>query len=282
MTGAPHTGTRSNELLAALPARERERLAPHLQTLGLRLGEILYEPGQMQKWVYFPAGAVISQLYVMDSGATGAIALVGVEGAVGFSLSTGGSTAPTQAAVQVAGPVCRIRGDVLRREFEDDGILRQLMLRYTEALLVQIGQTAVCNRHHTIDQQLCRWLLMILDRLPSDQMVMTQELIARMLGVRREGVTEAAGRLQRAGVIRYSRGHITVLDRQRMEGHACECYASVRHEFARLLPWCGCGGCLREHFARTGGIPSGAPDRPDSMAPPAVVADSPRKSDNGV
>jgi CRP-like cAMP-binding protein len=237
---------RSNELLAALPAKESARLAQYLEAVDLRLGETLYDPGQLQKWVYFPTGAVVSKLYVMDSGATGAIALVGIEGMVGFSLYLGGSASPNRAAVQVAGPAQRIKGDVLRREFESDGILRQLMLRYTEALLVQIGQTAVCNRHHTIDQQLCRWLLMILDRLPSDHVVMTQELIARMLGVRREGVTEAAGHLQRAGVIRYSRGHIQVLDRERMEALSCECYASVRHELARLLPWCGCSGCRHE------------------------------------
>jgi CRP-like cAMP-binding protein len=254
---AARTEARSNELLAALPPREHERLAPHLQAVELRLGDTLYEPGQVQKWVYFPTGAVVSKLYVMNSGATGAIALVGIEGMVGFSLYMGGSTSPNRAAVQVAGTAYRIRGDVLRQEFEADGILRQLMLRYTEALLVQIGQTAVCNRHHTIDQQLCRWLLMILDRLPSDQMVMTQELIARMLGVRREGVTEAAGHLQRAGVIRYSRGHITVLDRPRMEMLACECYESVRRELARLLPWCGCTGCQEEHPDHAAASPSG-------------------------
>ncbi|HJP98045.1 MAG TPA: Crp/Fnr family transcriptional regulator [Rhodanobacteraceae bacterium] len=252
---------RPNGLLAALPAREHDRLAPHLESINLRLGETLYEPGQLQKWVYFPAGAVISKLYVMNSGATGAIALAGIEGVVGFSLYMGGSTAPTRAAVQVAGAAHRIKGDVLRREFDGDGILRQLLLRYTEALLVQIGQTAVCNRHHTIDQQLCRWLLMILDRLPSDQMVMTQELIARMLGVRREGVTEAAGHLQRAGVIRYSRGHIKVIDRERMEALSCECYASVRHELARLLPWCDYAGCEHDQPGRAQTNSSGVATR---------------------
>lgn len=264
MTSASRMEARPNELLAALPARERERLAPHLETIDLRLGETLYEPGQLQKWVYFPAGAVISKLYVMNSGATGAIALVGIEGVAGFSLYTGG-TAPTRAAVQVAGPAHRIRGEVLRREFEGDGILRQLLLRYTEAQLVQIGQTAVCNRHHTIDQQLCRWLLMILDRLPSNQMAMTQELIARMLGVRREGVTEAAGHLQRAGVIRYSRGHITVPDRSHMEQLACECYESVRRELARLLPWCGCAGCREEQPGRAPTPPSSVTARGRGM-----------------
>ena len=242
MKGVPRLEARPNELLAALPAGNRDRLASHLEPVNLRLGETLYEPGQMQKWVYFPSGAVISKLYVMNSGGTGAIALVGVEGLVGFSLYMGGGSAPTRAAVQIAGPAYRARGDVLRREFEADGNLRQLMLRYTEALLIQIGQTAVCNRHHTIDQQMCRWLLMLLDRLPSNQLVMTQELIARMLGVRRESVTEVAGKLQRAEVIRYSRGNIRVLDRQRLEALACECYASVRDELARLLPWCGCSG----------------------------------------
>ncbi|MGH8214111.1 MAG: Crp/Fnr family transcriptional regulator [Rhodanobacteraceae bacterium] len=247
MKVVPRVEARQNQLLAALPAGSREKLAAHLEPVDLRLGEALYEPGQMQQWVYFPAGAVISKLYVMNSGATGAIALVGIEGVVGFSLYMGGGTAPTRAMVQIAGPAWRARGDVLRREFETDGNLRQLLLRYAEALLIQIGQTAVCNRHHTIDQQLCRWLLMLLDRLPSNQLVMTQELIARMLGVRRESVTQVAGKLQRAGVIRSTRGQISVLDRQRMEALACECYASVRGELARLLPWCGCSGCQHEH-----------------------------------
>lgn len=250
MKGVPRLEARPNELLAALPVGSRDRLASHLEPVHLRLGETLYEPGQMQKWVYFPSGAVVSKLYVMNSGGTGAIALVGVEGVVGFSLYMGGGSAPTRATVQIAGSAYRIKGDVLRREFEADGSLRQLMLRYTEALLVQIGQTAVCNRHHTIDQQLCRWLLMLLDRLPSNQLVMTQELIARMLGVRRESVTEVAGKLQRADVIRYSRGNISVLDRQRLEALACECYASVRDELARLLPWCGCSGCQPERRDR--------------------------------
>ncbi len=243
MKAASRKRVRPNELLSALPAKDYAQLASHLELVNLRLGEVLYEPGQLQNWVYFPAGSVISKLYVMDNGGTGAIALVGIEGAVGFSLYMGGRRAPTQAMVQSAGPAYRLKGDILRREFETDGVLRQLMLRYTEALLIQIGQTAVCNRHHTIDQQLCRWLLMILDRLPSNDMVMTHELIARMLGVRREGVTEAAGKLQGEGIVRYSRGRITVLDRPQMESLACECYETVRRELERLMPWCSCRGC---------------------------------------
>lgn len=250
MKGGPRLEARPNELLAALPVSNRQRLAPHLEPVNLRLGDTLYEPGQIQTWVYFPTGAVVSKLYVMNTGGTGAIALVGIEGVVGFPLYMGGGSAPTRATVQIAGPAYRARGEVLRREFEGDGNLRQLMLRYTEALLIQIGQTAVCNRHHTIDQQLCRWLLMLLDRLPSNQLVMTQELIARMLGVRRESVTGVAGKLQRAEVIRYSRGNISVLDRQRLEGMACECYAAVRDGLARLLPWCGRSGCQPERHAR--------------------------------
>lgn len=248
MKPASRIRARPNELLAALPAKDRDHLAPGLELVKLRLGEVLYEPGQIQTWVYFPAGSIISKLYVMNTGGTGAIALVGVEGVVGFSMYMGGSRVPTQAVVQSAGPAHRIRGDILRREFEADGTLRQLMLRYTEGLMIQIGQTAVCNRHHSIDQQLCRWLLMILDRLPSNEMIMTQESIARMLGVRREGITEAAGKLQRAGIVRYSRGHITVLDRPRLEAMACECYETVRRELERLMPWCGCGGCQAERL----------------------------------
>lgn len=232
-----------NELLDALPEKDFSPLVAHLERIELRLGDMLYEPRQLQDWVYFPAGSVVSKLYVMEGGGTGAIALVGIEGAVGFSLYMGGRRAPTAAMVQSAGPAYRIKGDILRREFEADGTLRQLMLRYAEALLIQIGQTAVCNRHHTVEQQLCRWMLMILDRLPSNDLVMTHELLARMLGVRREGVTEAIGKLQRAGIVRCGRRHINVQDRPRMEELACECYETVRVELERLMPWCSCRGC---------------------------------------
>jgi CRP-like cAMP-binding protein len=243
MKTASHAQALPNELLGALPARDYAPLAKQLERFDLRAGEVLYEPGQLQNWVYFPAGAVISKLYMMEGGGTGAIALVGIEGAVGFSLYMGGRRAPTEAMVQCAGPAYRIKGDLLRQEFDTDGTLRQLMLRYTESLLIQFGQTAVCNRHHSVDQQLCRWLLMILDRQRSNEIMMTQELLARMLGVRREGVSEAAGKLREAGIIHYSRGRITVLDRPRLEALACECYEAVRIELARLMPWCGCRGC---------------------------------------
>lgn len=245
-----------NELLSALPAKDHAQLASHLELINLPAGEVLYEPGQLQNWVYFPAGAVISKLYMLGNGSTSAIALVGIEGVVGFSLYMGGRRAPTEAMVHCAGPAWRIRGDILRHEFETDGILRQLMLRYTEALLIQFGQTAVCNRQHSIDQQLCRWLLMILDRLPSNEMAMTQELLSRMLGVRREGVSEAAGKLRRADIIRYSRGRITVMDRPRLEALACECYGAVRTELARLMPWCGCQGCRTVDPATRSPIPA--------------------------
>ena len=209
-----------NELLVALPEADRERLFAHMELTDLSLGDVLYEPGQVQTWAYFPTGAVVSKLYVTESGGTGAIALVGNDGLVGFSLFLGGRTAPTRAVVQSAGSAYRIKGDTLRHEFVTSRVLQQLMLRYTESLLIQIGQTVICSRHHTIQQQLCRWLLMIMDRVASSELVMTHELIARMLGVRREGVTAAARRLKRARVIHYSRGRIEILDRPRRQtGH---------------------------------------------------------------
>ena len=226
-----------NQLLAALPPEGLARMAEHLEPIQLRLGEMLYEPGKPQPWVYFPDGAIVSLLYVMENGSSAEIAIVGNDGLLGVSLFMGGGTTPSSAVVQSAGPARRMKGEVLRRAFDEGGEVQHLLLRYTQALITQMGQTAVCNRHHSIEQQLCRWLLMSLDRLPSNKLIMTQDLIANMLGVRREGVTEAAGKLQYAGAIRYNRGHIEVLDRPHLETLSCECYDVVRREYARLLPW---------------------------------------------
>lgn len=232
---------RQNHLLDALPQEEYEQLCTDLEPVPLPLGKVLYESGEGLSHVYFPTDAIVSLLYVMENGASAEIAVVGNEGIVGIALFMGGETMPNRAVVQSAGHAYRLKGPVLQRAFarageRDAGSLQPLLLRYTMALLTQMAQTAVCNRHHTIDQQLCRWLLLSLDRLPSDELDMTQELIANMLGVRREGVTEAAGRLQSAGLIRYSRGHIKVLDRPGLEARVCECYEVVRREFQRLLP----------------------------------------------
>jgi CRP-like cAMP-binding protein len=238
MTIAPAPASpRQNHLLDALPAEDYEQLCTHLELVPLPLGMALYEPGEGLSHVYFPTDAIVSLLYVMENGASAEIAVIGNEGIVGIALFMGGETVPNRAVVQSAGHAFRLKGQVLKREFgRFGGSLQPLLLRYTMALLTQMAQTAVCNRHHTIDQQLCRWLLLSLDRLPSNELHMTQELIANMLGVRREGVTEAAGRLQSAGLIRYSRGHITVLDRAGLEARVCECYEVVRREFYRLLP----------------------------------------------
>lgn len=200
------------------------------------LGKVLYESGSKLTHVYFPTTSIVSLLYVMEDGASAEIAVVGHEGVVGISLFMGGETTPSRAAVQSAGQAFRLKANVMMQEFNRAGPVLHLLLRYTQALITQMAQTAVCNRHHSLDQQLCRWLLLSLDRLHSNEIVMTQELIANMLGVRREGVTEAAGRLQQAGLIRYRRGHITVLDRDRLEKRTCECYAVVRREYNRLLP----------------------------------------------
>ncbi len=226
-----------NHLLAAIPPSEWDRFAPHLTPVTLNLGDVIYESGKEQPWVYFPTDSIVSLLYVMKDGSSAEIAIVGNEGLIGISLFMGGGTTPSRAVVQSAGQGFRMRGEFIRDEFMLAGPVQFLFLRYTQALLTQMGQTAVCNRHHSVDQQLCRWLLMSLDRLSSNELTMTQELIANMLGVRREGVTEAAGKLQRAGVISYSRGRIRVLDRARLEQMACECYGVVKQEFARLLPW---------------------------------------------
>ena len=232
---APST-PRANQLLAALPAENYETLEPLLEHVPLPLGKAVYESGAKQTYVYFPTTAIVSLLYVLENGASAEIAVTGCEGLVGISLFMGGETTPSRAVVQSAGHGYRLHSAVLKREFEKGGELQHLLLRYTQALITQMTQTAVCNRHHTVDQQLCRWLLLSLDRLPSNQLVMTQELIANMLGVRREGVTEAAGKLQAAGLIRYSRGRITVPDRSQLEARVCECYAVVKKEYDRLLP----------------------------------------------
>jgi CRP-like cAMP-binding protein len=227
---------RQNRLIAVLPAAEFERLSPHLELTPMPLGQVLYESGTQLSHVYFPTTAIVSLLYVTDDGASAEIAVVGNEGIVGVSLFMGGETTPSRAVVQSAGHAFRLKGQLLKEEFYRAGPMQRLLLRYTQALLTQMAQTAVCNRHHSLDQQLCRWLLLSLDRLSSNHLVMTQELIANMLGVRREGVTEAAGKLQNAGLITYSRGRITVLDRRGLESLVCECYQVVKKEFDRLLP----------------------------------------------
>lgn len=225
-----------NQLLAALPPGEFRRLLPHLELVSMPLGEVLYESGNRLRHVYFPTTSIVSLLYVMEDGASAEIAVVGNEGILGIALFMGGETTPSRAIVQSAGHGYRLQAEFLKDEFNRAGPMLHLLLRYTQALITQMAQTAVCNRHHSVDQQLCRWLLMSLDRLPSNELIMTQELIANMLGVRREGVTEAAGKLQSAGLIHYRRGHITVIDRPGLEARACECYAVVKREFDRLLP----------------------------------------------
>jgi CRP-like cAMP-binding protein len=230
-----------NYLLAALPEEEYAHLLPHLELVPMPLGHVLYESGIQMRHVYFPTDSIISLLYVMEDGDSAEIAIVGNEGLVGVSLFMGGETTPSRAVVQSAGSAFRLKGQLLKDEFNRSGgrragALHNILLRYTQALLTQMAQTSACNRHHTLDQQFCRWLLMSLDRLQSNELIMTQELIANMLGVRREGVTEAAGNVQKAGLIKYHRGHITVLDRPGLEARVCECYAVVRKEFDRLLP----------------------------------------------
>jgi CRP-like cAMP-binding protein len=226
---------KQNRLLNALPDADYDRLLPSLEHVPLELGLALYESGGEQGYVYFPTASIVSLLYVMEDGSSAEIAVVGNEGVVGIALFMGGESTPSRAVVQSAGYAYRLKGSVLKGEFERGGRLQVLLLRYTQALITQMAQTAVCNRHHSVEQQLCRWLLLSLDRLPSNELTMTQELIANMLGVRREGVTEAAGKLQSAGMIQYSRGKITVLDRPKLEGRVCECYAVVKRETDRLL-----------------------------------------------
>jgi CRP-like cAMP-binding protein len=230
----PHSPTQ-NHLLAALPAAEFDRLASHLELVTMPLGEALYESGGRLQHVYFPTTSIVSLLYVLENGASAEIAVVGNEGILGISIFMGGETTPSRAVVQSAGHGYRLSSNVMKQEFNRAGPVLRLLLRYTQALITQMTQTAVCNRHHSVEQQLSRWLLLSLDRLPSESVSMTQELIANMLGVRREGVTEAAGKLQRDGLIRYSRGRIEVLDRPGLEKAVCECYAVVKTEFDRLL-----------------------------------------------
>jgi CRP-like cAMP-binding protein len=236
LSGAGAPTPKDNHLLAALPAIVYDRLLPHFEWVAMPLGLSVYESGAVQGFVYFPTDSIVSLLYTLANGASAEIAMTGCEGVVGISLFMGGETTPSRAVVRSAGEGYRLRGERLKLEFEAGGALQLLLLRYTQALITQMAQTAVCNRHHSVDQQLCRWLLLSIDRLPAKVLVMTQELIANMLGVRREGVTEAAGKLQRAGLIEYSRGKITVLDRPRIEARVCECYAVVKKEYDRLLP----------------------------------------------
>ena len=231
-----------NHILSSLPPAVRERLFPHLRPVTLSLGTVLYESGSLMRHIYFPTDAIVSLLYVLDNGASAEIAVVGNDGAVGVSLFMGGETTTSRAVVQSAGCAYRLTGSRLKREFSLHGDLMYILLRYTQSLITQMAQTAVCNRHHSVDQQLCRWLLLSLDRLYSNELIMTHELIANMLGVRREGVTDAAGKLQKLGVIRYRRGRITVLNRPQLERLCCECYGVVKTETERLLP----------HLARQG------------------------------
>lgn len=257
---------RQNRLLAALPADEYEHLIPHLELVPMPLGHVLHESGIQMRHAYFPTNSIVSLLYVMEDGASAEIAVVGNEGIVGIGLFMGGETMPSRAVVQSEGHAYRLKAQLLKNEFNRAGgrrigAMQNLLLRYTQALLTQTAQTAVCNRHHSVDQQLCRWLLLSLDRLQSNELTMTQELIANMLGVRREGVTEAAGKLQHAGLIHYCRGKIAVLDRPGLEARVCECYQVVKKEFDRLLtevvvPESGCSEavtldpCLHAHTVR--------------------------------
>jgi CRP-like cAMP-binding protein len=231
----PEQDPRQNHILEALPPEERERLFPHLALVEMPLGMVLYESGDALRHIYFPTDSIVSLLYVLKDGSSAEIAVVGNEGAIGVALFMGGETTPSRAIVQSAGFAYRLAGQRLKLEFERHGQMLQVLLRYTQSLITQMAQTAVCNRHHSLDQQLCRWLLLSLDRLCSNQLDMTQELIANMLGVRREGVTAAARKLQKLGVIRYRRGHIKVLDRPKLESLSCECYAVVKKESDRLL-----------------------------------------------
>jgi CRP-like cAMP-binding protein len=233
---AARSDPRQNRLLAALPDGEYQALAPQLEATPMPLGLAVYESGGAQGYVYFPTDSIVSLLYVLEDGASTEIAVTGNEGLVGISLFMGGETTPSRAVVQSAGQAYRLGAALLKQRFESRGALQHLLLRFTQALITQMTQTAVCNRHHAVEQQLCRWLLLMLDRLASNELRMTQELIANMLGVRREGVTGAAGKLQAQGLIEYRRGRILVLDRPRLESRVCECYAVVKREYDRLLP----------------------------------------------
>jgi CRP-like cAMP-binding protein len=232
---APLHNPNQNHLLAALPSAEYERLAPHLALVAMPLGEVIYEPGGQLQHAYFPTTSIVSLHYVTETGASAETAGVGNEGVVGIALFMGGNTTPSSAVVKTAGHAYRLERRLLKEEFDRSGAMHRLLLRYTQALITQMTQTAACNRHHSVEQQLCRWLLSTLDRMPSRELVMTQELVASMLGVRREGITEAAGKLQDAGFISYRRGHIAVLARDGLESRTCECYAVVKKELGRLL-----------------------------------------------
>jgi CRP-like cAMP-binding protein len=234
-TAAPSTGPKKNHLLAALPPAVWERWKVQLELVDMPLGQVVYESGGILSHVYFPTTSIVSLLYVLENGASAEIAVVGNEGVVGVSIFMGGQSTPSRAVVQSAGQGFRLSTAIMQEEFRQTPVMH-LMLRYTQALITQMSQTAVCNRHHSLDQQLCRWLLLSLDRLEGDELVMTQELIANMLGVRREGVTEGALKLQKAGLIQYARGRITVIDRKGLEERSCECYAVVKTEYDRLLP----------------------------------------------
>jgi CRP-like cAMP-binding protein len=239
MTTAPEvkkSSSESNRLIAALPEAELVRWLPWLEWVEMPLGQVLYESGKTQSHVYFPTTAIVSLLYVLENGASAEIAVIGNEGMVGISIFMGGGSTPNRAVVQSAGEGFRLKAETMKDEFDRSGPVLHLLLRYTQALITQMSQTAVCNRHHSLDQQLCRWLLLSMDRLQGIELIMTQELIANMLGVRREGVTEGALKLQSAGLIKYSRGHITVLNRPGLEMRSCECYAVVKKEYDRLLP----------------------------------------------
>ncbi len=227
---------RQNHLLAALPTEDYERLLPDLEPVPLPLGWTVHGAGDREKYLYFLTAGIVSRFYVTENGASAEIGVTGSEGVIGVASFLGGESTPSQALVLSGGYACRLRADVVKNEFEHGGALAHLLLRYTQALIAQTGQIAVCNRHHSLEQRLCRWILSSLDRSPSTELTMTQELIADMLGVRREGVTEAAGKLQKTGLIHYSRGHIAVLDRPRLEAQVCECYAVVKREYDRLLP----------------------------------------------
>jgi CRP-like cAMP-binding protein len=226
-----------NHLLAALPAEVQNRLLPYLELVPMSPGKVLYESGDTLHHVYFPTDSIVSLLYVMENGASGEISMVGNEGLIGIALFMGGESTPSRAVVQSAGTAYRLPARRLKDEFHRHGELQILLLRYTQSLITQMCQTAVCNRHHSVQQQLCRWLLLSLDRLPDNRLTMTQELVANMLGVRREGITDAAGKLQKLGAIEYRRGHVTVLDRPKLEELSCECYAVVKKETDRLLPY---------------------------------------------
>lgn len=225
-----------NYLFHSIPDKEWDRLLPFIEPVSLPLGKVLYEPGMKMSYVYFPTTSIVSLLYALENGSSAEIAVVGNEGIVGISIFMGGESTSSRAVVQSAGLGYRVKSSLILNEFNNAGPVMHLLLRYTQALITQMSQTAVCNRHHTLDQQFCRWLLLSLDRLTSNELVMTQELIANMLGVRREGVTEAALKVQKAGLIKYARGHITILDRIGLEKRTCECYAVVKREYERLLP----------------------------------------------